>query len=319
MTAPTAHPAGDDELHRDVSTDPWLTETAWYSFWTPSGDTIVHVYLRFRHNLGVADCSVYAWTPGQSLPWDAAYWKQSPGPVPESLTALTMANGLRHEQVDPYRVYRIQYEDRTLLGDPFRFDVTFTATSPPRWFGRRHFDQPGHVVGELELDGSRQAIDCLAMRDRSWYHRSDFGLFRSAYAYALSPRQSWLAIFAAPRDDLTVDELPLAGGWWTRGAQAEPVELVAGTRRVIRRDATTGAPLEVELHTTGVDDSVLTARGVVTNSMALAANTSMFSWMSLVSWEAAGEQVVGEDQAIWSPSVWRAVRGRVARPLGGST
>jgi hypothetical protein len=52
-------------------------------------------------------------------------------------------------------------------------------------------------------------------------------------------------------------------------------------------------------------------RGAVTNGIALAANTSMLSWMSLVTWEFDGGHVVGEDQDIWSPSIWSAQRREV--------
>jgi hypothetical protein len=46
----------------------------------------------------------------------------------------------------------------------------------------------------------------------------------------------------------------------------------------------------------------------VRNCMAVAANPNMLSWMSLVEWEVRGRTVWGEDQEIWSPSIWRAFR-----------
>ena len=51
--------------------------------------------------------------------------------------------------------------------------------------------------------------------------------------------------------------------------------------------------------------------GRVRNGLALAANTSMLSWMSLVDWDIDGRIVVGEDHEIWSPSLWRAFRKRL--------
>ena len=68
----------NDDLHVPATDDPWFTETAWYSFWTSGGAFAVHIYLRFRPNLGIADSSVYAWESGSSVPWETAYWKQVP-------------------------------------------------------------------------------------------------------------------------------------------------------------------------------------------------------------------------------------------------
>ena len=93
MTSSADGPVEADELHEPPSKDPWFTETAWYSFWTTGKEFAVHVYLRFRPNLDWADSCVYAWEPGASVPWDAAYWKHllrtlaTVGPVKPAIRA----------------------------------------------------------------------------------------------------------------------------------------------------------------------------------------------------------------------------------------
>jgi hypothetical protein len=310
MTSIPSLPAEDD-LHEPETGDPWITETAWYSFWTPGGEYAAHVYLRFRPNLGIANPCVYVWGEGTSVEWDAAYWKHSHYPMPASLGDLGFPGGLEHDVREPFRSYRVAYADRLKYGAPLEFAVELEALGAPEFLGRKHFDQPVRVTGRLSVDGSDFDIDCLAMRDRSWYSRGDYALFRSAYSYAIpSPDEHLLAIFAAPRDgDLLLDDLPLAGGYSASGSAtgSERSALASGTRRVTRRDPTSGHPLELEVDVTGpAGPERMTGR--VRNCMAVAANPSMLSWMSLVEWDVRGQTVLGEDQEIWSPSIWRAFR-----------
>src|SRR4051794_21496555 len=106
MTTTASLPA-DDELHAPETDDPWLTETAWYSFWTTGGEYAGHIYLRFRPNMGIANPCVYGGGAGTSVEWDAAYWKHSPLPMPTSLGSMELLTGLRHHAVDPFRHYQI--------------------------------------------------------------------------------------------------------------------------------------------------------------------------------------------------------------------
>lgn len=302
-------PAGDDEFHADGSGDVWLTETAWYSFWTPGAELAVHVYLRFRHNVGIANSCIYAWKPGISTPWDAAYWKHLHVPIPESLTDLTLLGGIRHRQIDPYRTYEINYEDDTEFDGTFAFNVVFEAIESPQWFGGKHFDQSGVVRGKLESNGEVYEVDCRVMRDRSWYRRSDFALFRSAYSYVLGAQgDGFLALFAAPRDQpMLTDDLPLVGGWWAASTDAR-IPLVAGMRTVTRRDPATGAPLHVEIDAVDSAGRGVQMSGDTHNVLPITANANMMSWMSLTRWWMNDSRYpqIGEDQEIWSPSLWRS-------------
>jgi hypothetical protein len=302
-----------DELHLPPDDDsPWLTETAWYSFWTTDRVLAGHVYLRFRPNLGVMDAFVYVWGPGGSVPWDTAYWKDLRLAMPSSLVDLEL-QGLRHAVVRPFDEYRLSYEDARGYEGGFAFELRAGALRPPTYFGGKHFDQPVHMTGWVAVDGRRRAVDCFAMRDRSWYRRGDFTLFRSAYSYAISsPEESFLALYAAPRDrDMLLDDLPLVGGHMASSEGQDALR--SGERRVVDRDPATGQPVTVIVGFAGENAPVREVRGQVRNAIALAANTSMLSWMSLVEWDLDGVKVLGEDQEIWSPSIWRAFRRRTYR------
>ncbi|HJQ45367.1 MAG TPA: hypothetical protein VJ870_03440 [Amycolatopsis sp.] len=254
------------------------------------------------------DAFVYAWGPGGSMPWDTVYWKDLRLGMPSSIENLELPGGLRHSVVRSFERYRLSYEDTRAYGGPFGFDLRVEALKPPTYFGAKHFDQPMHLTGWVTIGGDRHEVDCFAMRDRSWYRRGDFTLFRSAYSYGIAaPEDSFLALYAADRDgDMLVDDLPLVGGH-TVSADGQDV-LRTGERRVVERDRHTGQPRAIEVDFAAADGSTRLARGRVRNAIALAANTSMLSWMSLVEWDVDGRVIVGEDQEIWSPSIWRAFR-----------
>src|ERR1700736_4758864 len=109
----TVQGAHQDELHVPGNENLWFTETAWYSFWDPAGRYMDHVYMRFRPNTGAADCNVYIWTSGVSLPWDTAYWKCFAMAYPESIRDLKFVGGLTHRIEADFAKYRITYEDTT--------------------------------------------------------------------------------------------------------------------------------------------------------------------------------------------------------------
>jgi hypothetical protein len=145
------------------------------------------------------------------------------------------------------------------------------------------------------------------MRDRSWYNRSDFGTFRSAYSYFVTDDEELLVLSAIPRDsDPMVSTLPVVGGYLRR-ANAE-IAVSGGRRLVTQRRNDTAAPEVVVLEVDLADGRQLQVTGRCENSMAIAANTGMLSWMSLVEWQVSETAVVGEDQEIWSPAVWRRFR-----------
>lgn len=263
-----------DELHiPSEETSPWLTETAWYSFWSTDLEVAVHIYLRFRPNLGVLDAFVYGWGPGGSVPWDTAYWKDVHVAMPASIQDMELPIGLRHTVVTPLERYRLSYTDTRGYNGTFGFEIDVDAVSPPSYFGGKHFDQPVRMTGWIELDGDRREVDCLAMRDRSWYRRGDFTLFRSAYSYALTSADAgFLALYAAPRDrDMLVDDLPLVGGH--HATAAGPAGLTSGERRVLERDPQTGRPLRLAVDFACEDGERREALGRVRNGIALAANT----------------------------------------------
>ena len=166
----------DDGLHTAVMSDRWWeTETAWFSFHVPERRLGGWLYTMVRPNIGTVAGGVWVWDDAAWLPWDVPY------SVNLTATALPPDLDLRHAElptgvtidvVEPTSVYDLGYVD----GDRLELRLRFAGVMAPEplqavgsTFGSaHHFDQLGRVTGELVLHGERIAVDCIAMRDRTW-------------------------------------------------------------------------------------------------------------------------------------------------------
>ena len=134
--------------------------------------------------------------------------------------------------------YGVVYDD----GDSLRLDLRYDAAAPAdeaivtEQVG--HLDQLCHVTGLLETgDGAqRVAIDCFAVRDRSWYVPRDQRSMRAGYTYGAVDADEHFLVFSrpSPGDDERYD---VHGGYLVRhGRQAA---ITSGTRSTVSRRAAT--------------------------------------------------------------------------------
>jgi len=88
-------------------------------------------------------------------------------------------------------------------GERFQARLVFDGVMPPEplagvgsTFGSaHHFDQLGHVTGELVVHGERIAIDCIGMRDRTWGRRPENRPRQAAYVTgAVDAANGFLAV-----------------------------------------------------------------------------------------------------------------------------
>lgn len=114
---------------------------------------------------------------------------------------LASPTGATIEVVEPGMVYGLRYADRKRV----EVDLTFRGLErpvplrhgTPPYPAASHYDQIGHVTGQVLLDGERIAVDCYAMRDRSWGVRTERGYGRVGYTW-LGDRDCSLLTYAAP-------------------------------------------------------------------------------------------------------------------------
>jgi hypothetical protein len=208
--------AADAEFHQPDSDDPTWGETNFFGFYSAEEPLNVGIYTLFRPNLGVV-LSTISMNSGDAIqPWRADFCDhqaQLPIPTPRSLANYTLNNGLSVRTVVPNEVWEIGYDD----GQGTTIDVTYRALMPAfdihdpamdpiaaaeqeaarqavaapggeasgfAWGTayNGHFDQTGHVTGEVVLRGRRIGIDCVSTMDHSWGPRKERG----------GPNMSWL-------------------------------------------------------------------------------------------------------------------------------
>lgn len=292
----------EDDTFHPAGPEPWWTETVWFAWLVPERQLIGYFYPVFRPNLGVYGGGVTVFDGTAELPWELPFhawdWHR---PIPDGLDLrhARLDNGMTLVAEEPGAVYSLGYEHRDELALRLRYEAVteplVTDGVPP--FNHGHVDQLGRVTGTMVLHGEEIAVDCLAMRDRSWGPRREGPQPRAGYSYAgANAGTSFLAVSVdSPRST------GIGMGFLARdGAQSH---LVSGHRQVERDRA--GRP--VSLHIRAHDDAgrPLVADGVVVSRQALVPYSSMLCWNSLVRWEVDGVTCWGEDQDVWHPRTWR--------------
>jgi hypothetical protein len=196
----------------------------------------------FRANLGVTFGGVLLVDDQAVLPWEIPvfdwHWHE---PMPErvDLRDLEVMGGMTLKCLEHGRAFRFGCRN-----DDLELDVEFRALmqpmltrhEPPFNHGT-HVDQPGRVRGRMRLHGEEIAVDCIAMRDRSWGIRAPRRQPKLGYCHATAgPDSSFLTITIERRghDGLVKGYLMREGRW---------AKLVSGQRKV-ERDAQ-GRPAEL--------------------------------------------------------------------------
>jgi hypothetical protein len=322
MTSTTVETLGpaDDDFHPIVREPETWTETSWFCAQVPERGLGLWMYPVFRPGLGILACTIYAWGPGTTEPWELPYWRcWWHMPIPQDIqpTAFELPNGLRYAVREPMMSYSLQYDDPAGLS----FELDFDAIHPPHPLGVSggigHLDQLGRVRGEMTLHGERIAIDCIEMRDRTWGPRREQRQETClGYSYGATADGSF-AFHASTRLDRHTGEWKPLTGFVLDGDRRRAVESV---RREVTRDER-GRPVAVSLTITDDRGQPLQITGTVVSLLSHIA-TPFFVWVSLVRWTLPdGSEAFGEDQDTWSPGKLRSFltayrAGAAAGPAG---
>ena len=294
--------ADDDRHHEVADPHPLWTETTWWGFLVPDRGLGGMIYTLFRPNLGVATLLVAVWDAEATEPWRVPYHRsQWHIPFPDADLDDVDVGGLRLRCRAPLRSYDLTYAD----GDALALDLHIEAVMEPhvalaeREAG--HFDQLCRVTGSLTASGESVAVDCLAIRDRSWYVRDDAKSMRAGYLYGAADEHHHFLAFTRPSG--TEETSPVVGGFLVR--DGKKAVLTGGTRAVVSRRR--GHPDEITMDATDALGRQLSVAGHVTASLASQSTPGMFAWMSIADWSIDGRPGHGEDHDVWSPD-------RLARP-----
>ena len=313
---PTGHVAftpRDDGFHRDALSDRWWeTETAWFSFCVPERRLGGWLYTMVRPNIGTVAGGAWVWDDTATLPWEVPYSANYTAlqlPPDGDLRDITLPTGVSIRVLEPTTSYALGYHDADRLEVALRFEGVMPPhplTAVGSTFGSaHHYDQFGRVTGEVVLHGERIAVDCLAMRDRTWGPRPEHRPRQAAYVTgALSDGHGFLAV-----TNTRPDGDPIAYGFLRRdGVTAN----LAGGERRVERDPAHGWVTRVTIEATDEQDRRLLAVGEPLSRMVIDRHT-FIDINSLLRWQVGDEVGWGEDQDMWPVHAFAAER-RARRP-----
>lgn len=312
MTEQRVFTARDDRFHfNEMDKDWWATETAWFSFCHPARRLGGWFYTMVRPNIGTVAGGAWVWDDSAHLPWEVLYsanYSAQQLPRDQDLTDITLPTGVSIRVIEPCMSYALGYSDGDRLKASLRFDGVMPPeplTSTGSTFGHaHHFDQIGHVTGELVLHGETMPIDCYSVRDRTWGRRPEDRPRQAAYVTgAASATHGFLAV-----TNIEDTRHPVAYGFLLRDGRT--VRLTQGERK-IERDATNGWITRIELHARDAEGRELVAVGESMSRIIINRHT-FIDINSLIRWDMNGEIGWGEDQDMWPVHRW-ARRRRGAR------
>lgn len=327
----------DDELH-PLSDDVWETETNWWSFNVPERKLGGWVHGSIRRNKKDCTTRFFVWNDDAPQRDRTLYTYLAERPLPEKvdLRDFSFPDGHHLKVLKPLMDYHVSF--RSPDGEALIEFVhrglhkphPFTRGEPP-FRDSGHFDQTGHVTGELVLRGERIPIDCHSVRDRSWgprpvheeIHKSASGS-APPRKHAPTPSGDWRAIerqrgrgriqyifgtnaaktafvaFMRPQDAGTSDWWPINHGYLLRNGTC--AGLVKGESRVRTfRDPVSGYSDHILVEAVDTTGRELRAEG---HAMSRAPSKTGGA-NALFRWFFDGEIGWGEDQDGWRSDHWQ--------------
>ncbi|MGH8982674.1 MAG: DUF7065 domain-containing protein [Acidimicrobiia bacterium] len=312
----------DDDFHDAVMSDRWWeTETCWFSWNVPERKLGGWTYCQARPNARLCNGGVWVWDDAGAYAWELPYHVNYSGlelPDERDLRDFEWPNGVHVRCLEPLTTYEITYADLPDL----ELSIVFDALMPPNphpvgvppLLRGTHFDQPGHVTGEMALRGERIAIDCLAMRDRTWGPRPQgrpkrkptrgvdtqhTGAGGVGYSFGTASADDGFLVYSIPGPAAD----PVMCGYLMRGGQY--AHILSGSRSV-RVDPETGWPVRIEIE--AVDDA---GREVHVVGDAVSRYWRGHGGDTLMRWRWDGvDEGWGEDQSYFSKRTWLALRER---------
>jgi len=302
----------DIEFHAPATSDPLWAETNYFGFYIPEERIKGGIHVTFRPNLGMVNSSVHVFQGYARNHFEAAYADyRSNLPMPKSgLADYSLANGLR-VQAPSLMAYKIDYSG---YGNT-EIHITFEGLMPPydihdpemdpiaaRQKGKEfslggiysnHFDQTGHVKGELRLKGKTYRVDCVAIMDHSWGIRPETQCPRMCWFQANFSRD--LAFhcmfgFEPYENDLLT---PLQHGYVM---EAGKVYGLRDGKGISRRDGFQQTSVKVEVEDVRGKHFQLTGSAIATYPWNAYPNFCVFT--SLNEWNLDGRIGYGESQDV---------------------
>lgn len=310
--------ADDDDFH-PANDQRWFHETSWFWWFVPEHAIAGWFYNWVRPNVGTSGGGAWVWdasTPFHfEVPYYACYSSQPLDPA-RDLRDHRYPSGVTVRTLQPLQTYELSYTDRDLID----VRLTFDAIMPP-WAAKlvdadqpgaaakvTHFDQVGRVTGAMAINGARFAVDCLAIRDRTWTARPERWKDGHVGYCNAADDQAGVAFLAQSAAGIRGEggEARVNSGYYLKDGRR--LAIVDGTR-VLDRHPDHGYFERITVDAEDSSGRRFNAVGTSLSRMAMPIpGVHGVVWTSLVDWRIDGVQAWGEDQDAWPINGWSAFR-----------
>ena len=294
-----------DHFYRGQNDDPYWTDSSWFSWAIPEQDICGLIWMHFRPNMNCMCAGPAMWDRSGQHVWDFPYFDfQTMRRLPEGRYGVDYDKydfaapwGLSVRTIEPLQRYRIAY-DR--FG--FRLDLEFEAIAPPNVINapsaeqlksafRLHFEQPGRIRGEVELDGVRHRVDTFSIRDGGHGPRFMENSAPGGYAWSTADEKTGFHVLAPGSGG--GPQSKVIGGYILRDGIISPT--VDGHRRVVERNG--ARPEVVEIHARDELGRELNVLGRARAPAEFMLFPERGQWWTLFRWDYEGASgATGEDQ-----------------------
>ncbi len=163
------HQPGDELFHGTGGPEDSLTETWFWNFHVPQAAINCYAYCWVHPNLKVVTGGLFIYQ-GMKISHLGCELFEMRDYMSSAVVGagddIRLPNGLRVQALKPLEQLRLSFED---AGRQSAVDVALKAVGAPIMrANNKHFEQVMHVTGRLLLRGKEYAVDCHAVRDRSW-------------------------------------------------------------------------------------------------------------------------------------------------------
>ena len=297
-----------DHFNMDFDDDPYWSESSWFSWAIPERGINGFFYNHFRPNMNCLLAGPAMWDTSGMHTWQFRFFDwQLMRQLPEGKfgvdydkydfeTPYTYAIHM----LEPMRRYKLDYNR-----EGFRLDLTFEGACDPHGVGARsdhgmsgayklHFEQPGRIFGEVELDGEVLKVDCFSIRDGSHGRRFLEKVTPGGYTWATADMNNAWHLIALDENDCR--DTVVMGGYLYRDGQMASIK--SGIRRILERDGP--RPTRIEILATDELGRELHATGHATVPAEFQLFPDRAQWWQQYAWDFDGfTGAIGEDQEFY--------------------
>ena len=221
-------------------------------------------------------------------------------PAERDLHDYTFSTGFRWTMLEPRQRYRLRYDDAGVCSFDLEWAAIMEPWLPPKGDPPRytHLDQWGHITGELVLHGESMAVDCYAMRDRSWQITRPEGGVTPFWGGEIN--NGWMAAAADANTAFFGTKWIVLDGHLSQVVESEVRRERDREHGFLRRIVITARD-EDGRDFEAIGESVSRLIAPIPNSHAVSVN-------SLMDYRINGIQAWGDDQDSWGLGTWAAMR-----------